>query len=136
MGKRHYLSKTKEYRIWVNLRAFHKDQMSDEWKESPTVFVSYIKRLANCGAKGYTLVRTLETKGFEEGNVQFVKRADHNSRRHFNKYIGIRRRGKRFVARITVNRTEHTIGSADSPEAAIKLRNEYIAANNLPHRIQ
>jgi len=131
---KHHLSHTKEYQIWLNIQKKN-IPLYKQWADA-CIFIKYIKRLNHYGSQGYVFVRIDDKIPFEPGNVKFVKWSDMNSKRYFPGTTGVRKRGNKYVARITVNQKEITIGSADTKQMAVRLRNEYIILNHLPHKLQ
>lgn len=131
---KHHLSHTKEYQIWLNIQKKN-IPLYEEWLDV-YIFIKHIERLNHFGSQGYVFVRIDDKIPFEPGNVKFVKWSNMNANRCFPGPTGVRKRGNKYVARITVNQKEITIGSANTRDMAIQLRNEYIIINNLSHKLQ
>ena len=92
--------------------------------------------------EGYTLDRIDNAKGYNPDNCRWADRTTQAVNRRIQKsnksgYVGViwHIRDKRWVAKIRHKDKTKWIGQFISIEDAILARNEYILANNLPHKL-
>lgn len=121
----------------------------DEWKKSFIKFYKYASRLPNYSdyrktknhSEKISIDRIDNTKGYEPGNIRWIKFKNQVYNRGINKnnstgYTGISMYKDRFHAKVTMNRKQHHLGYFEKIEDAVIARNNFIKENNLPHKIQ
>ena len=107
-----------------------------QWDESYETFRDWA--LSNGFQPHLTIERREVTKGYEPSNcwwaprtVQAANRAKFKNGTH--RRVGVVKFGERYQARIQVNGKRINLGMFDTEDDAGDTRNNYIAANNLPH---
>lgn len=107
----------------------------DEWMD----FEPFMEwSLANGYTDQLTLDRIDSLKGYEPGNCRY---ADYNvqaaNRRKTDKntsgHVGVSWDGRKWASKVQWQRKQIHLGRFDDKQQAIKARNDYIDANNLPH---
>lgn len=108
------------------------------WKD----WISYVETLENYSSE-LSLDRINNNVGYQKGNLRWttmnVQIANQRfSGKGFNKYTGVNYSitHNRWIARITFEGKSLMSKICYSEEEALKVRNQFIIENNLPHTIQ
>lgn len=152
---KHGLRFTREYKLWshIKTRCYNEKckayndyggrgiKMYIHWIDNPEFFIDYIKSLDDYGKENYSLDRIDNDDDYTIGNLRWTSKIEQaiNRRKRKNNisgYTGVSFSKYNYRCRITIDKETITIGYYDTPEQAVKARNEYILKNNLPHKIQ
>ena len=102
---------------------------------------AYVTALPNAEAKGYSIDRTNNDKGYKKGNLRWVNRTMQQCNRGKErtnksgyKGVHIMKHGK-YRARVQYKGVGYHIGCYDTASEAGKAYNDYIIANLLPHNL-
>lgn len=108
------------------------------WKD----WISYVETLENYSSE-LSLDRLDNNVGYQKGNLRWVTMNvqianQRFSGKGFNKYTGVNYSitHNRWVARVTFEGKTLMSKICYSEEEALKVRNQFILGNNLPHTIQ
>ena len=148
-------SENKNYKRWLKMRERCLSESSEsfknyggrgihiakEWENDFIAYDTYIRSLENSNKDGYTIDRIDNDKGYIKGNLRWVNRTIQAlNRRNKQSKTGIRgitmtKKGI-YVARVTVETKRVTVGSSKDLIKVVRLRNEYIANNNLSNQMR
>jgi len=150
----HGLSKSPMYKEWkaVKARCYNKNNksfvdyggrgicMSNEFLNSPSLFINYVKSLENFGVKGYTLDRIDNDGNYETGNLRWADRATQKLNSRIPKTnkttaIGVSYIRGRYQAFVGHNRKHIYIGVYSTLKEAVIARNEYVVSHGFPHKL-
>lgn len=150
MRLKHGLHATREYHLWEaivnrccnpNDKNYHHYggrgiKICDEWRNSPSSFCYYVKKLENYSKRGMELDRKKNDEGYKPGNVRWVDRHTQVANARMQKsntsgFVGVRIKRGRFGARITVYGDEINLGWYGSSHDAVNARNNYIIKHKL-----
>ena len=146
----HGLSYTKDYSRWnrITQKCYNPNDstyayygargigMYEPWIDNPELFCEYISTLPHYGEEGMTLDRIDNNGDYGPGNLRWTNRHVQSANRSRNKvnstgFVGVVRRGNKYMAQVKVNGKNEYLGIYDTPERAAKARNEYIKDKEL-----
>ncbi len=150
---KHRLSTHHLYPIWyrmINRCSNSKDDkykyygyrgisICNEWLNDFKSYYDYVISLPNYGKKGFSLDRINNDGDYKPGNMRWadahIQAVNKNIQRRNNTgYIGVSlpKNNNRYAAQIVVHKKQIYLGTFKTPEQAVKARNDYIIANNIP----
>lgn len=146
--KTHGFSDDRLYTIWCNMksRCYNKKRkdyekyggngitVCDLWVNSFESFYEW--SLGNGYCENLTLDRIDINRNYCPENCRWVDRHIQASNRGLSKnnktgFVGVRKSGKKYQARLVLHNTEHNLGSFNTISEAVLARNEYITKHNL-----
>lgn len=118
-------------------------KMSDEFLNSPRIFIEYIMSLPNYGKEGYSLDRIDNNSSYSRGNLRWASKTTQiintRKKRQISGFTGVVKNNSctndRWACVIHFCHKKTSIGSYPTAEEAAKARDKYIIDNNLPHRL-
>jgi len=118
--QKHGHSKTSLYRVWINTQSRCKRlqiPICGEWK-NPMLFIKWA--LSQSWKEGLILTRIDELGNYSPENCKFITRSEGNRKRKRKSLLpkGVRRRGNRCQAYISINKKQVHLGSFDTVEEA------------------
>ncbi len=131
----HGMSRSKEYRAWINMRRRCRVEtcpgykhygalgidVCDDWFYS---FDEFFKHIGSAPSKKHVLDRIIPRFGYIPNNVRWVtiNVSIYNKipsiKRQNNLPVGVKRKGNKFISKITINNKSVYLGSFSSAELA------------------
>lgn len=152
MNYKHGLVRDRFYDLWANIktRCYNKDsedfvyygargiKMWDEWVNSPSVFVSYVKGLPESDNKLLTIDRINSDGDYAPNNLRWADltiQARNQRLKKTNKtgYMGVyyNKRIKKFIATIRHNGKPLALARTNTAIEAHEIRRQFILDNNI-----
>jgi len=113
-------------------------KVCDEWKDD---FISFYEWAKDKYKEGLQIDRIDNDGDYEPNNCRFVDASTNNANKNITDknttgYLGVRLRFGWWIVRVTFRGVETTLPTHfATAEQAAKARDEFIIANNLPHRL-